>query len=578
MTSCPSSALFRAALIAAFFFAPVGAGLHTQPRAQPIELGVTGIHHVPEGIWQGMSRAERLELLAQRADLAKAMGADVVRLGHFAPQIFGWDALNPEGSSFRSWDMADQTVEIFQSRGLRLVVTLPDLLDSGTGGFKTLVSAMAERWDGDTDFGIADSAKNYEFPDIDNSGQLTVSDWDASGADKQEWADAHRVEIVEIGDAPFWAEQTGALSQGAYATQLKAASDALRAVGGFEVKLASTVVDEQSENHFKARLEGLGADVFDIASGQVLETTGDPTMQTPSTSLAKLRSWVDGVGHESATLWVGGLSVGSAENLGPCDNPRCSERTQAAGIVKLVLGAIADGYSTMLYAFPLELIGAGADSGRYEGTGLVTLDYQEGFSPAVLPLQARPAFATWRRLDELLGGRTKGEIKPIPGLPDNARGFSVGEDGWLLWYDWSREVAPGEGYGGTKKLVTLTGLSSPSVKVVSLYSESVGQLSDDYTLSATFPEALVGVSAEGEADVFLEQDPVWIEASDEIVDTGPEPTPDAGGETPIDEGPDEPAASDEGGCAAGGPESGWALALLFGLGALSRRRRSALVP
>ena len=98
--------------------------------------------------------------------------------------------------------------------------------------------------------------------------------------------------------------------------------------------------------------------------------------------------------------------------------------------------------------------------------------------------------------------------RPSQQMAQNAHAYAVGEAGWILWYDWYQEVQPGADYGGTLKPVQISGLSSPSVQVTTLWPESIGNsLDDEGRVTATWTSELVAVE-DGVATVSVGEDPV----------------------------------------------------------------------
>ena len=561
-------------------------------HAAPVRLGFSGVHSLPSDLWDGMNDSGRADFLTQRADLAASLGATVVRLGASYPGLADYDSIH--SGEHRDWRRIDLAIGLFLVRGIELCVTLPDLFDADElAPWKDFLSSLAERYDGDSDFGVDQVDLNYEHPDIDGSGEITQSDWDASDAGKQAWAEAHEAVVLEIGHEPRSLETTSELDVDAYAEQLEAARQIIDQAGGEpRVMLAGTLMEGQSKQHFTERLDPLavgGAPWFDLFNAHVFESTGELGQETAGTQVSKLLDWVAATGHPDAEAWLGELAVPSrpvAEAGGPCSDERCSERTQAAGVVKLVLQAVADGYTTLLYSEPIEIVGDFVDDTARSGTGLLTLEVVPGIEITQLPLSPRPAYAVWRRLGEVLDGVEVADVSALGGMPQNARGFQVADRGWVLWYDWHNEIGPGEEYSGNRKPVTLTDIDSPSVLVTSLWPDGLsGQLPGDGDPGAEWEEALAAVS-DGAAVIDLGESPVWVTRSEEAVeapvddlDDGAdvaEPTVDVEEDIgPVAEETGGGGGGGGGGCVAGRP-AGWPGVLLLALYAALRRRRSAL--
>ncbi|MGM0576362.1 MAG: hypothetical protein ACQEXJ_11585 [Myxococcota bacterium] len=561
-------------------------------EAAPIRFGFTGVHALPDSVWSDMEPAARAAFIEHRAETAATLGASVLRLGDVEPLLATWEEVDG-GEAHRSWARMDAAVGALSGHGLEVCLTVPDLPAGGTSAAdQDFVASLAERYDGDVDFGVAAADRNYEFPNIDGSDLITEDDWEADEADLQAWADAHRVALVEPGDEPMRLERTGQLGEGAYGSLVKAARAGLDDAGSDQrLMLAGVAIEEQSKAHFTERLAALSTGEgpwFDVANVHLFESTGDLTQAEPVALVRKLGDWLEAVGHQDAERWIGEVAFGSSPQeagAGPCTDPRCSERTQASSLVRLVVSAAADGVPVMLYAEPIETVGPGVAEGPRTGTGLLTMELQGNLDPSMLPLSPRPAWAVWRRLGDLLGGVDTADVTPLAGLPVNAHGFRVGDAGWIAWYDWTRAVPPGEPWDGAQAQVVLDGLEAPSVRVVSLWPEDVGDtIDEDGRAEASWAEEAAPVE-DGEATVLVGRDPVWIEAADQVitpVDGAADVAQDiAGGDVPV-EADSRAGGGGGGGCGAGGASPGWPLSLLAGVlldvAVVRRRRRRPEAP
>ncbi|MCB9728934.1 MAG: hypothetical protein H6746_10700 [Deltaproteobacteria bacterium] len=559
-------------------------------EAAPMRFGYSGVHALPAKVWAPLSDDARALFVADRIAQAERLGAQVLRLGSTTPRLIDF-ALIHKGQ-FRNWLFADRVVGLLSAAPLDVCLTLPELFDTpDIGAFQAFIDALAERYDGDNQFGVAPAALGHEFPDLNASGEITSNEFElpADAPEVVAWGEAHRIDLIEPGDEPLLAELTSKLSTGAYAAQVKAAHTAVVSAGGGQrVMLAGTAVDhpKASKSSFVARLPGLsiGGPWFDAANVHLATSLDDLTGVPAATDVAKFQNWLEAVGHGSAERWIGALSIGSEP--GPdrvCSDPRCSERTQAASLVRQLVLAAAGGVSVVLYAEPIEVVGTTATPGPRTGTGLLTLDLPDGVDPfpreghPPLRLTPRPAYAVWRRLTAVLGAEGA-TVTALSGMPENVRGFRVGQQGYVLWHDWSEEVQPGAPWSGPPRPVTLEGQGSRSVRVVSLWPASVeSSLAADGSAQATWDETLVAVTG-GTARLTLGKDPVWVEASTEVVEGPADDGPaDAASDTSVAEGA-ELSADSGGGCAGapGGVELPWAALLaLVGLVALGGRRGRA---
>ena len=356
------------------------------PADGAVRFGVSGVHVLPQGQWDGMSIEARIAVLERRAALAKSMGVALVRLGDTQPVLFSRQEVM--SGTYRDWTTADAALRAFVDVGLEVCLTVPELVGAGEiGAYKSFMGSLAERYDGDTDFGLSSSDLNQDFPDINGNGTVNNADWDASAAEKTAWAEANQITQMEVGHAPRRAEQAGELDTGAYASQLQGASTVIRnASDGLKVMLAGTTVDEQGKNDFLGRLAGLGGavGVFDAANAHVLNSTDDLTLGFASESISRLGTWLEEAGYGDVDVWLGEMAVGNSPaegDNGPCTDVRCSDRIQGASLVRLTFKAVARGIETLIYAQPLELRGAEVLADRYTTTGLLDIDFcQDGFS------------------------------------------------------------------------------------------------------------------------------------------------------------------------------------------------------
>jgi hypothetical protein len=574
-----------------FMAAILVAGSFSTAQAGGIQFGFTGVHALDEDTWSSMNDEGRRLFLEERVSLAARAGATVVRLGATQPWLV--DMARVHAGTERNWTDADAAIQAMKSADLDLCLTLPELIQLDEMSlYQAYITRLAERYDGDTDFGIDPADVNYEFPDIDGSGALTIADWDASDAAILAWAEAHQVDRIEIGHEPRALEMTGQLPEDVYAQQLKSAKASLTGAGGSQqLVLAGSRLDDQSKSHFTNRFDILDPNTapwFDLAVAHVFESTADVSQLESATHIAKFANWLQSIDHGNTPTWLGELALPSAPDAGEggvFEDPRTSTRTQANGLIRLVMEAILEGYEAVLYAEPFE-VASGGEEGPRTTTGLLTVQQIQGLEPMMWPVAARPAYTVWRWLVDRFGGMDPSDVATLPGLPVNARAARVSGQGWLLWYDWTMEVDQGAEYGGALKPVTLDGVTSPSLKVTVLWPEEAGtKLDEDGRADATWTETHVAVSG-GSATIFLGRDPVWVEASDLVIedpfqgDLGPETadtsnTPDGAEGQPDTDGSGG-GGGGSGGCATG-PASPLGFALWLAILALVTTRRRAVV-
>lgn len=560
----------------------------TPAQAAPVKFGFTGVHQLDSSAWSSMNDEGRGLFLASRADLAKRMGASIIRLGAARPWLV--DMENIHAGNQRKWTDADAAVKALNGSGLELCLTIPELIEpSGMSAYQDYLSRLAERYDGDTDFGIDPADVNYEFPDIDGSGALTIADWEASDEAIGAWAEAHRVSRLEAGHEPRALEMTGQLPEDAYAQQLKVARASVNgAQSDLDLVLAGVRLDDQSKSHFVNRFDALSSSTapwFDLAVAHLFESSADISLLESATHLSKFGNWLASIDHGSAPRWLGELAlpaVASPNGQSPFSDERTSDRTQSNGLLRLTIEALLEGYEAILYAIPVE-VETSDGGGVRAGTGLLRMTEIPGLEPTQWPYEARPAYAMWRWLTDRFTGIDSADLSRLSGLPVNARGARVSGQGWVLWYDWFVEVAPGADYEGAQKPVTLNGVPSSSVRVITLWPSSVAtQVAEDGSVEATWTEELLPVEG-GSVTIMMGRDPVWVEESDELVTVDEPPIADAG---PIDTvnasmdtstggaSPESSGGGSNEGCQGGHSPDGSVWLLIAGLALWSRLRRT----
>jgi hypothetical protein len=509
--------------------------------AAPPQFGFSGFLELDEEQWDGMDLEGRMAHLNERLDWADAQGAKVLRLGGVHPNPLARAAIEADGS--RDWTLVDEFVREVNERGISLCATLPELVKSnGLNAHTQFMAKLIERYDGDADFGVAELDVNKEHPDVDGSGSVTFADWGADNATKKAWAQKHKLTLIEIGDQPNALEMTGQLEKSDYGLLLAASHQVLADTKAeMSVVLGTTAVDNQTEGTFQTRLEGLDPDVsFDVASGAFDDAFADISGDKALDKLKQFYGWPAGVAHPNAERWVGSLRVGGAE----CVDSRCDERLKSSLIAKAVLVALEEGYKTILYGQPIDTV-----EGEVSGAGLWTRSKGSDTGSESTYL-ARPSADMWLKLSEIGGQLDGSEVQLLPGDNPMVVGYKVGELGWIYWYNWTRQVGPGEPYGGKQFEAIIEGLESSAVRVTTLWKES----SDE-----DWPDEVVLVDG-GKAVFMLGQDIVWVT-------TAEAPTqPDLGSSDDLGasvEAPSQGAETDGGGCSTHHGTGPFGLALLL---------------
>ena len=558
--------------------------------AANVRFGFSGLHGVPFETYDGMNAEERRSHLESRSALAASLGADALRTGDAIPLLFERPA-NGEVD----WVALDHAVGAMLAPDVDVCVTLPEVpkaLDKPASN--AFIAAVLERYDGDLDFGVDPLDLNKAFPDINGSGSITNDDWDASSEAQLAWAAAHQLVMLEVGHHVRQIEDSTTMGEDDYADHVTMiVTLAESAEETISVMLGSVWVHEDSQQRFVSRLNGLDdATKGSIAASNVTvygELTS-PDVSNALINIGKFDSWLGAAGLSESDRWVGSLSVPSAANTdggGPCDDARCSQESQVTSLIKLTASAVQEGYTTLLYERPVELVGQGVAADRWTSSGLLELEVVQGIDLSILPLKPRPAYAVWRWLQSTFAEVDSTELTMLHDTPQGVEGLAM-PAGWLIWFDWSAGAAAGAEYAGEERPVLLTGLTSTSLRIQSLWPESVcSQLGDGGVCDVSWTETYVAV-VDGTAQVIVGQHPIWVEASEVIVEAEEESDDDAAsapedisdeGDVSVGPSPDNEAPAvepaEEGGCGAGVPSQGW-LGLLALLAVWMIRRWSTL--
>jgi hypothetical protein len=504
-------------------------------------FGFSGVLELDLETWDGLALEEKMVHLNERLDWTEAKGVKVLRLGSVQPNPLSRATIESDGS--RDWALADHFVKEVNKRGLSLCATLPELVkSSGLNSHKQFMAKLIERYDGDADFGVAELDVNKEHPDVDGSGSVTFADWGADNATKKSWAQKHMLTLIEIGDQPNALEMSGELEKTDYGLQLAASHQVLaESKADMRLMLGTTAVDNQTEGTFQTRLEGVEPDsAFDVVSGAFDDAFADISGDKALDKLKQFFDWPSGVAHPNVDRWVGSLRVGGAE----CVDSRCDERLKSSLIAKAVFVALEEGYMTLLYGRPIDTV-----EGDESGAGLWTRSKGSATGGEAV-YSARPSAAMWMKLSEIGGQLDGSDVVRFAGDNPMVVGYRVGDLGWIYWYNWTRQVGPGEPYGGKEFEAVLEGLESSAVRVTKLWKE---QDEEDW------PEEVVLVDG-GKAVFMLGQDIVWVTTTEAPTQPDPGPSDDLGASV---EGPAPGPESDGGGCSTHNGTDSFGLSLLL---------------
>lgn len=547
-----------------------------------------------------LSEAERtrwLALFGRYADMCVALGLQTVRVGAEPPDLFSWGSIEPAPNTYHLL-VADLFVEALVARGLEPVLPLSSRADwdhatttripDDKNRYRDYVRLLVERYDGDLELGVP---PGEEYPDITGDGSVSIADWGSTEAEKQAWATGHRVTWWEVGDRETPSAELGPLVQLTRPVMTEVSEEARLLLGG--------ALAGGGKGAFKARVGSLDPKLV----GEVLVDAVGLEVDSPGEGLATLAvmddlrdtfGWLGEVGLGDVPVWLTSVGAGATPpeegTTGPCGDPRCSERTQAAQLVKLIVqsletvpvqvpGGFEDRrFERVLLREPIEH-GQGGPDGDWTGGGLLTL--AEG-DPATAPMLVRPAWATVARLAVILSDLEPDAVKRTVTFPDTTtrRVYGIrtatGVTVTVAWYNWDLDLQ-GAPYDGRFLKVKVTGIEGQAARVTTLYPASIDEVTGGATVQAVLDEQLVPTAA-GEVTIDVREDAVLVESADQappVEDAGSSDTSDASGD---DAGPAEdvaptPRAPGGDGCgAAGGGGSPWALfaGLLALLAAWSR--------
>ncbi|MBR57224.1 MAG: hypothetical protein CMH54_04115 [Myxococcales bacterium] len=528
-------------------------------------------------------RNDRSEDLLQWMRWLELMGDSVVvttndiRLGAL-------DVLLPDPSKpLKSEILAlDHVVGLINTAGLKLILELRPTYGKNLDGpvpenmaeFFERIASLVERYDGDTNFGVAlpvGQHKPFPFPDINGSWVINVADWDASSPEeKQAFADSHIIsgytlaahaDLKTIGDHVPWIHE---LAQ----TIHDANPNARIYLGPFPVdKLDKTTINTlllDSENQPVTAIHGILTD-----TSLIIDDLGGEDVSSQVKSVRNLLNSMGG-GH---TLVLTGHHVPATTYESDESWTRscpgsvlCSEDIQAQILAKTAIRLLDQGISPGLAA-PL------VPEEFYPGP-LVSMNTWDSASPKL-----HLAGLTMSRLQQLL--RETGHILEQSG-PSLQKVFigRLGADdidqAHILFYDWYRDMPAGQAFGGIMKTVHLT--PPVDAKVAYIYELGVGLESaqESYPDNVLWSDPEVVELKSDTLDIALEDQIIVIQYSAEVAtpdDTG------TGSDVPdshttdiaVDTGS---SSGGGGGCSQGrNHRGGLLLCLIVSLACLTRNRR-----
>jgi hypothetical protein len=543
-----------------------------------------------------LSDSQRREVFPALAEVYDTFSPHSLRMVAGDDNPFAWGAVRTSEGTWR-FDQLDELVRLLVEAGIEPVLVLssvnaldhgPDqLLPTDDEAYLEYLKLVVERYDGDLDFG---APEGLAYPDIDYSETHDVYDWHTSeDAERQVWADRHRVTSFQIEDDFVELLRAGNIEPGQYAqlfslTAAKVSAHAPEAtiiVGGTRVETSRKALYVQAMQAVNA-LPDVDYDRVDVHL-EVDEgswITGEPY----SEAIREFRQWLGATGDGSTPFQVGRFSASAGQTdvdpwepgpgpKGTCHASFCSERSQIESLVKGLVLMRVETDAPIFLSRLVELTGGAGYAQSYSYAGVVTA---AGDSLVGAKFSARPAYVVLRHLGNRFPELVSADFHEELVKASNSRAFRVREAPtkvWLVWYDWSKEVPAGEVWQGVTKNVELQEISSPYVRVTHLYP---GEGAEVDPVGASFEPAFereVEQVLAGRVSLKVAQDILLVEEWDE-------PGEDTGGATeedvaePVDvvdvEVVEEEGDSGGGGCAlAGSPASiglpllVWICALLF---------------
>ena len=496
-----------------------------------------------------------------------AAGVDFGVLTGLANAVSAWGAVQKtKSATLGRYDyfVLDTLVAALNGRAI-LVLSAKNAWDHTTGilpsdrtAFRDYVTAMVKRYDGDADFGIPDGT-DPSYPDVDGTGKTTIADSESPKEVKLAWAQTHRVAgyMIETDGAP-----AGTTTD--YASVAKdALTAALAASKGVEVWLAPVPVT-MAKSDWQARFGSMTLPAG--AAGHVAAVVSVPGLGADLAGaagldrFAQLAKWYADAGLDGLRLVIGNVSLGTAKGKAGCPDDRCSAQMQAEQAAKVIAGAAALGAHALGYAGAVEPMDAPT------GAGLVAMDGSTG------EVATEPASQVFKMLKLALArdGNSRELPTGAPVIPSTreVRGQSCADEtDIVVWYDWTREVGPGQDYGDLIKAVVVD-VPFESVKALAMAApDPVG------ASTQPFPAATFTKADGGGTSVMLGRTPVlvmsrpggWVPVTPEVADEGET------GETVVETA----ESSSDGGCTTGGPAGvAWFLILLPALRLALRPRKA----
>jgi len=467
-------------------------------------------------------------------------------------------------------------------------LTAPDNL----GAFVQFAKHLAERYDGDTDFGIGTPGLTDQmpYPDINGSFGITTSDWqNATETDLQAFADSHKVAFFTVGaglslkgddleaHAAWIAAISAGLAQANPDTKLWIGPLRLSEMKKSALQTLTAPIFENADSAFAGFLVDLDLQVTDLGAEDV------------RTAVKILTNIIGTLGGDNIDLVVSGMQIPNtpAANespwIRPCDvTVSCTPEIQSDLLIKSSIRIRGLGY----------------------GVGLSEAVVIQDNETALGPLASlssnkwdseRPdvnlAGRSWRQWQTFRGGFADATAE-IAAPAQNVSAYILGDgdinSGRVVWYEWYREAPPGSSYSGIEKTVELPApegaLQATFYQIPDETDENAGSfegeisltpvktqiVSEAGTVSIVLQDRIMLITFSAEAATPVEAD---VQNSDDT--TSSDATPSADVTAPGDsEGSDSGGG---GGCQSASIPVPGPLAFLFLLGLWAlRMRRNAL--
>lgn len=479
-----------------------------------------------------LERAKIIEYVTRWAKAYALLGIDRVLLPDIAKEISSWGAVEKvPGKTFGRYDFfaLDAIVESFN--GVAVIPVTSEcwwdqhdgLIPMNMNAFLDYIRAVAERYDGDIDFGVP--VQDESYPDIDGSGKVTISDWEATEEEKKGWAENHKIAGIMIGTE--FAPQ--GVPKAEYAELVLKIRDVIRKANPkIEIWIApfSAAMGKADISARFSPFAGKHGEErpFDFATVECPEITKDLTVQKGVSQFEMVNKWLKESGvkanEEGGVTLIPLVRFYDREAQTFCPSVQCSKETQSEQMIKAIGMFAAKGTKGIAYQGVL-----GKDESQGDALAVFSVALQ---SSAILNI--KPAGLIFDAVCKIFSTNNPGKELVIGVSNAYAiKGKVCGDLSFILcWYDWTRDVDPNSQYSGLVKIISFKQEGGGVSKGFALYTDPQTVKVGEDKISINPDEVKLEDKGDGVISVSLGRSPVLVVSGiseTPIADISPEVEP-----------------------------------------------------